>query len=295
MGNNPDCIELLKQLALKFTNLKTFKIDVHELKFDSGLVLFWRFLKPIIETNNSNIELKPFDSWNVNQWTELSTTIIQQSFKIDKFYVSVDASHWDLTHTVIQNIIKNLQARLKHLVIYSRETQRDTQLLSIINCISATYDLFNNNSNKNDSFKYLNTIEISNANISDLDIINNLLTMKMIVDKRLFVIVSVNCSVYESTLVEFTKICQNMYELIMNEQIPIDIKFTMEIQENWIFDKCNSDFLRYFDSIKLLERYKQSHCSRIVCMPQAYFRCKNGDNASYKKQYVLHVSNCSKN
>ena len=104
--------------------------------------------------------------------------------------------------------------------------------------------------------------------------------MKMIVDKKLFVSIP-SVSLYYNDAIIFTplfqQLCQNISELLIKQQIPIDIKINFckdmlfdpqnKCSAIRLIDQCYSLFSYYFAEHKLLANYKQPQCNLMVCLP----------------------------
>ena len=64
--------------------------------------------------------------------------------------------------------------------------------------------------------------------------------------------------------------CDNVFQLLINQQIPIDIKVRFRgIKQDAIYkcNQANSIYLSYFDSQTLLKKYKQPKCNTMFYIP----------------------------
>ena len=305
MEDDPKLLEkyklVLQKLALKFTNLKQFSMFFLE-GCDLGVLTFWQLLEPIIKANNTSVELETssiLSSTNLNKMIDI---IDKSDLTIDKIKVAI-SERFRTNNSKVQSIGKLIcNPSLKHLILVDGLHMTKSEGLSyMINYISNTYL-----SNMNTAFKLLNIIEIEgNAKV---DVIKDLLKMKIITDKRIFVYIKHLQNHYRGNANDFFgpffpsfgKLCQSIYELLINKQIPISINYQMtfrdvEDQADFI-QKCNLLFLSHFEEKKLLEEYKQPQCDEMICTPltkpQASLDLQFQPKNTFR--FTLKVSNCLK-
>ena len=136
---------------------------------------------------------------------------------------------------------------------------------STVDCISNTY-----NNNKKESFKVLNVIHVKGYSYK-IQSLNYILTMNIIVNKRLFVIIE-NFKIKdgedvlstENFLSSFKRLCKNIYKLLINEQISINIKIKFCFL-NSQFNAMNSIFISQFNDKKVFSKYKKPKCNNLIC------------------------------
>ena len=105
---------VLKQLALKFKNLKQLQCFIYG-RCDSRLLLFWKHLTPIIVANNTLVELKTSHFFFGNEFDRLTKAIEQEKLAIDKIEIDIHNLCWDLKFKYIKKLIVN--PNLKYLII----------------------------------------------------------------------------------------------------------------------------------------------------------------------------------
>ena len=162
----------------------------------------------------------------------------------------------------------------------------------------------------------LGSIHIEGKN-TKLETLNDLLTLKIIADNKVFICIKnldiqlifngnqsdeSNNNMIDNFLVSFENLLKNVFELVTNEQVPINItirfpygKYEKQLNCNLTdgdMNKCNSLFLSYFEEKQLL-KYKQPKCNmsdylRFV-KPVIYWIYDDK-----QEKYEFHVSNCSK-
>ena len=270
---------LLKQFALKFINLKQLKLYFRA-KCNSSILLFWKFLKPIIETNNTFIELRISNVLFKNIFPKLNNTISEAKLSVDKIDFAYLKSIWNSQFKCIKTIIESDNSNLQYFKFNcGKGIESLSQIIKYI-------------SNNTLLFKSLYVIEFEGQGHSSLQLINDILAMKIIIDKKLFIILNFTIDCNNAKMKDnFYFLLKQLYKnikLLINEQIAINIKLR--------FDKCNSVFIHcQLNQENLLKIYKEPKCNKMVCLslmkPQISLTRLPKDS----RDCVLNVVNCTNN
>ena len=120
--------------------------------------------------------------------------------------------------------------------------------------------------------------------------------MSIIVDKKLFIninTIGINDKQRNRFLVSFESFCEKVYQLLVDEKIPINIKIFLKLMQKQYnpngIDECRSIFLRYFAKKKVLLKYEEPNCDKMIC--QALKKPKLLLDLD-KYEPLFHVSNC---
>ena len=121
--------------------------------------------------------------------------------------------------------------------------------------------------------------------------INNILLKKIVVDRRIFVKCTnlmVNYKDEKRFLLKFDQLCQNVYKLVINDKIPIDIAIKFKnINKSDIIKQMLCLVEHYFKESILLSHYAQAQCNKNICLP------KIKPNISFDTEHsVFYASNC---
>ena len=148
-----------------------------------------------------------------------------------------------------------------------------------------------------DSFKSLRVIEVDGSVLRlPLSVINEILTMNIIVQQRLFLIgefiVDYEKEETKNFLSLFDKLCKNIILLCVDKEIPINItvQFKNIEKDEKIFVKCNSVYTSHFSEKKLNLQYKERKNIR-----NQYFQSLEKIKSSFEFTYchVLEVKNAT--
>ena len=283
---------IIKELALKFQNLQRLKFYFDYKGCDFAVLLFWKMLSAVAAPAGNDIKVEVgIDAYlDANEYSKLNEMIDEEHLKINKITIEAidddDETDWESTFGCIKKTIAN--PYLQHLIISGRSYDEGTALSSVINYISSKK-----------SFASLKDIQIDGGEAT-LNLINTLLTLNMIVDKKLIVYIDFASIDYrkeeEEFWVLFEDLCQNVFKVLMNHKIPINITLGFRnIAESDTIGQCKSIFLSHFNfqDKKLLSKYKQPHCSNTICFPlmkpQVSFVFDDDTEL-----HIFQVSNCAK-
>ena len=264
--------EILKQLAVKFNNLKTFEIEIDH-QIDDSVLLFWLLLKPILSKNKTKVKLK-VARLKYDQYTLLSETMNEKDLKIDKLIIGRN----DAFDGTIKLIQEGDNGGLNHLAIEDTVSESEgTKYLYELKCTSIT------------------VFELKDYNI---DFVNALLEWKMIAQKQIFVIVDVyghHNNYADSEILSLLKqLYQNIHQLFV-QQIALDIKITLKTgTHSKIFSSYLSIYSSHFENLEFMLKYKYNKpkCNNNLCLPRdkpyTYFYIHDSQKEKY---FVFGASN----
>ena len=264
---------ILKQLALKFDNLKTLEIGINR-KVDiyNNVLLFWQLLKPIISKNKTKVDLT-IRHLGWHQPSLLSQQMDEKDLKIDKLIIG--SVGYD-----VDGVIKLIQATdnrgLNQFAIEGEiSSSTREKFLDQLVCKSIT------------------TFELKSGN---MDFVNPLLEWLMIPQKQMLVIIDVvgNHNWYgsDAVLSLLKQLCQNLSQLFA-QQIALDIKIKFTgVKDS---SKYLSIYSSYFENKDFLSKYNKPKCNNNLYVrrskPYTYFYIHNSQNEEWKRYFVFRATN----
>ena len=270
---------ILKQLALKFYNLKTLEIQATD-KVDDNVLLFWQLLKAIISKNKGKVKLTVNFLDTENDYSLLSQRMNEKNLKIDKLIIHVNDNN---VNEAIEFIQERDNRGLKHLEIPNTISDRYTKKLL------HDHEL---------KYKSITTFELKHNNIK---FVNPLLEWKMISEKQMFVIIDVygyhrDYHDGDEVLSLFKQLCENIYQLLV-QQIAFDIKIEFkQVEDSKLLSSCLSLYLSYFQSKEFLSKYNSPNCNdNKLCLPRdkpyTYFYIHDSTKDKWERYFVFGATN----
>ena len=281
---------LIKEMALKFSNSKNFKqlkISVStpgwQKQYYSCLLLFWSFLKDIINKNKIYVEFNALDS-SIERF-EKSKTALGNDFNLKdisrnintinvKFRRSADTG---LHFETVGSIIKQSE-NLEYICLLDCNIDVIKSLINILN-----------ERRKNDEriLKTLKGIEllpilnrytaVSDCSIS-MNLMNNFFNSNVIInanknENELFIIIhfAIEYKKEKATFYkDFSYFCESIHSLLIKKQIAMDIIIEFEGGMNESDSEFHNDYYdiyqSYFDEEQLKNEYKLPKCNQY-CKP----------------------------
>ena len=230
---------LLKHLACKFINLKNLNLVFLNGDFDSNVMIFWYFLKPIILENNVQVQLNLlvyYDN-NTGEYAQLNQIMKRYDLKIERLNVS------KTNPKVIEFIQQRDECGLQHLKACT------TNVKELVDKVS---------------FKSITSFDFCGS----LKEITDFLGFDVIVNKRLFVTVDEERDYIDTEL--FEPLCQNICKLVQ-QQIPINIKIIFNDVNEIVFKSCYQIYSSYFENNCFLAGYSEPKCKSQLCVTRAKF------------------------
>ena len=277
---------ILKQLALKFNNLRTLEMGFSDCNYfhDDNVLLFWQLLKPIISKNKTMVKLKvgSFSSLRQDECGLLSERMNEKDLKIDKLIIDSTDNMLFCWDGAIKLIQKKDNRGVNHLAIVNEISGNVPQeLLDDLKC------------------KSINTFELNNGKIK---FVNQLLEWKIIAEKQLFVIIDVvgNNNHYneindDEVLSLFKQLYENVYQLFV-QQIALDIRIQFRnVKDSKAFDPHLSLYSSFFENKEFLSKYNSPNCNDKLCLPRdkpyTYFYLNDSKKYNWSRYFVFAATN----
>ena len=269
---------ILKQLAMKFYNLKTLQIEM-ALNVDDNVLLFWQLLKPILSKNKTKVQLAVAELLHEDA-SILSKKMDEKDLKIDKLTIGSMFRNDDAVDGTIKLIQERDNGGLNHLAIEGAisDSQR-TKLFDELKCKSIT------------------TFELEGYKIK---FVNPLLDWKKIVQKQIFVIIDVHGygsdhNNSDEALSLFKQLYENVYQLFV-QQIALDIKITFKnVKDSKEFSSYLSIYSSYFENSEFLSKYNKPNCNSNICLPRdkpyTYFYVNDSKKTQWQRYFVFSATN----
>ena len=233
-------------------------------KCDKYLCRLLQLLKRIILQNNTEINIKTGQYVEKRDFDRLNMAITNSELIIHKLEIGIGDVDM-IPFSSIYAILLISNQGVERLVFRNWES-RGMSLRIIIRYLKSKH--------KKLSFDRLKIIEIEDTyeGYSNMISINNFLNLSMIVEKKLFV------NAYFEAQHEkengnfgalFETLCKNVYNLLIEKQIPIYIKIVFkEMYIDGGIDKKNETiFWTYFEQEKLCKEYKKPQCNSKYYIP----------------------------
>ena len=277
---------ILKQLAFGFGNLKQLKIVINK-EFDSNILLFWKYLHPIILKNNGKVELI-FEDMDKLEFLILNRMMKQWNLNFDHLTINVDENINNHDNGATEFIQSRDNIGLKHLTIKCRKNFR------------LLYHIL---------YKSIKICQVKADALSMGDMIN-FLGMQTFTQKQIFVIVDVGLNYSDNEDIKrgnfeslFKQLCQNICQLFTNKvAVAIDIKISSAnaiIINETIYNSCVSIYQSCFQSKEFLIGYMKPSCTsvRSLCLPRnkpySYLHLKTTQACWFSASLVMHATNVS--
>lgn len=341
--------KLLLKLQSKFINLKRLILYFNG-KCDLSVLSFWILLKPFIVQQKIRVELEIGSIVTKEEFEKLDLIIDQEKLKINSFSIATLSTRFtnflkklDNIKNIVDNSglnklkINSLASQSEGLSLiwnylcdnYSSATngnlkdetsiaaeveRKDDNISSITDRNGGAAIAINNMDIDHDRYKLLNTIEI-NGKVA-INVLNDLLNSKMILDKQLLILIDVKgywpdwfqhklsqkCD--DVFLALFDKLCKIVCDLMICSWIPIDIKINfgevifgdIGFSSNFRL-RLKQTFWSYFEEKTLVKKYKQP-CNVNVCQWTPLVKARTsigvGVDSAYD-DFIFRVANVEQN
>ena len=265
-NENENEMSILSLLAKKFANIEKLDIVLELKDYTSNLGLLWQGLAPIIDKNNTYVtltiqksrsrvksQLLRFIDTNDIRINQIISRLYSDEMNESLYVIIRKCQHLERINIINRLIVKNgvslakFIAKLKKIALGSDKTTTTTTT----NC----------------GMPELKTIElIQSLPISSVDIVNDLLSLKFIIQRRIFIMLVITLEIVNffdeaAFLLKFKLFCQKIYILMFEHQVPINIQLKFEhfgaFNDNSI-EKMRQVFNSVFDEKILLSQLKLS-------------------------------------
>ena len=256
---------LLKNLARKFVNIKQFNIGLEGRLDNTSLILFWKYLTPIIKKNNCQIELST-DTFSKENWDKLCEMIINDNIKINKLeFWFRNYCRKDHRPDIKSLEIFLFKTNLKCLTIDNWERISKT-VENVVQCFKHP------NINSDKLLSSMEMIEISNEEVVvPLNVMVDILKLNFVIKQKVFVHLKFNVSYTQEKFINlFSVLCEKVAALLIEYEIPINISLKiLRIENRKQFEKIyNQIFVRLLGK-SILDKcdYNEPVCNIKWCKP----------------------------
>ena len=319
---------LLSKLGQKFSNIKKLRLSWFS-KYETNFQLFWQGLDSSICKNNGKVELITIDLARDKTSSESLFEYVRNG-NVTVTDLSLSLKICNNNILAFKKLIEN-NKKLEHLRLHRRyidkhNDKRNDLLKQIFTYLNSEHNNSNNSNNSNDSndsndsninidddgkkmdivLPLLHTIALDvQVSISNLDLTNDFLKLNMIGQRGLSVI----CKIYiepktdlpldfeKEFLKQFEIFCQNVYSLMIEQEIFIDIVLSILWNDKNVHQHCDHQMHLIYNKI-ISHQYKksksncnQSWTSTDINIPIMSLEFKNYD---YFDTTLVHVKKMNK-
>lgn len=287
---------LLKKLGAKFINLTFFYIFGKNL----NSYLFYQQLKPILDKNNTYVQLNVDSSYTPSDLCDLILEITKP--KAGLKYHELRFEMWNDWIVEFESLVQLIHHQYLESLRFENKYHDDSKqdFGSIVKKLEITDKEFN--SKENLKFKSLMKIDIEDYSgpSTKMDTIGDFLNLNIIRIRNVFIVAEHRVD-YTKDKNNFSKkfklLSRRLYTLCIEQQVPIDVrvKFTNVSEES------KSDFVKeatdcyspFFDNERISKEYKEPKCNKY-CEPLKCLEVSltfDEDFVSSIKMPVFHVKN----